>query len=304
LPSQIDTIKSCVVKIEDNGAYLQSGVLWTLNEASDVAYVFTVAHGIKENKPSNICFLRDNVELNLPVSGEPLFHPDKSIDAAILIIPNNGLPVSPYTLLEMHDLEALLNKDSTAVQLKVLGYPESRCSGSYAGPNQLHYFPCVIDNFYENESSRTFIAFYDRDARISEVDPEAELKGFSGGGLFARIQNVVFLCGIYLGTPTEAARNRDINVLSLRAIREICTEHNLPLPDFLPLIPDSLHKHLGFCQYELGSVHILKDCVREISQCNFTKLIQTSCGQCNPCEYGEHFFLCDRFQQQLLNSCP
>ena len=35
---------------------------------------------------------------------------------------------------------------------------------------------------------------------------------------------------------------------------------------------------------------------------NFTELIHASCGQCEPCEYGEHYYLCDRFQQQLLTS--
>lgn len=300
MPSQNDTIKSCVVKIEDNGTFLQSGVLWMPTEESEVAYVLTVTHGINEYTPSNIRFWRGNIEVNLPVS-KVLFHPDNVIDAAILIIPNSGLQVSPYAFLALHDLKALLNHESPTFQLQTLGYPELRCTGVYPGPNQQHYFPCAIENFYENESSRTFMAFYDRDARISENDPDAELKGFSGGGLFAKLRDVVFLCGIYPGIPTDAPHYRDFTVISLRAIQEICAAHNLPLSDFQSLIPDSLLKHLRVCQGELGSGHILKDRLQEVSRCNFAELIRTSCGQCNPCEYGEHFYLCDRFQQQLLN---
>lgn len=302
MPSQNDIIKSCVVKIEDNGTFLQSGVLWMPSEESEVAYVFTAAHGINECTPSNIRFWHGNVEFNLPVS-KVLFHSDKEIDAAILIIRNRELPASPYAFRALIDLEALLNKDSATVQLKILGYPESHCSGDYPGPNQQHYFPCAIENFYLDERSRTFIAFYDSDARISPNDPEADLKGFSGGGLFAIIHNVAFLCGIYRGTPTKTAQNRDITVLSLRAIQEICVTNHLSTLDFQLLIPDSLHKHLGICQREMNSDHILIDYLQDVSRCNFAQLIRTSCGQCNPCEYGEHFYLCDRFQQQLLNSC-
>lgn len=301
MPNQNDTIKSNVVKIEDNGAFLQSGVLWMPSEESEVAYVFTVKHGIEKSTPTNIRFWHGSNEFDFPVS-KVLFHSDNAIDTAILVISNCGLPVSPFAFLALHDLEALGNKESMTVPLQVLGYPAIRCSVGYPGPNQQHYFPCSIDNPYENESTRTFLASYDSSARISPTDPEADLEGFSGGGLFARIQNVVFLCGIYCGTPTEAVHNRDITLLSLRAIQEICSDYNLPPINFQPLIPDSLSKHLGLCLCELGSDHILKDCLQEVSRCNFTELIRTSCGQCNPCEYGEHFYLCDRFQQQMLNS--
>lgn len=302
MPNQNDTIKSCVVKIEDNnGAFCQSGVLWIPAEESEVAYVFTVTHGINENTALNIRFWCGTEEFFLPVE-KVLFHPDKAIDAAILIIPNRGLSVSPYTFLALKDMEALVNCESMTGQLQVFGYPELRCLGGYPGPNQQHHFHCAVDNFYENGSSQTFMAFYDKDARISETDPDAELKGFSGGGLFATLQNVVFLCGIYPGIPTEAAHYRDFTVLSLRVIQEICSAHSLSLPDFLPLIPDSLRKHLSVCLDELGSDHILKDCLQGVSKCHFTELIQTSCGQCTPCGYGEHFYLCERFQQQLLYS--
>lgn len=301
MPNQNDTIKSCVVKIEDNGAFLQSGILWVPSEESEIAYVLTVKHGIENSTPSNIRFWCGDVGLNHPII-DVLFHPNKEIDSAILTIPNHELPVSPYACLTLNDLKALINKESATVQLQVLGYPVIRCSGVYPGPDQQHYFPCSIDNFYQNESSQTFMAFYDSHARISETDPEADLKGFSGGGLFAKIQNVVFLCGIYRGTPTEAVHNRDIIILSLLAIQEICSENNLPSINFQPLTPGSLRKHIGVCQAELGSGHILNNCLQEVSRCNFTELIRASCGQCNPCEYGEHFYLCDRFQQQLLNS--
>lgn len=302
LPNQNYTIKSCVVKVEDNGTFLQSGVLWIPSEESEVAYVFTVAHGINGHTPTNIRFWCYTEEFILPVN-KVLFHPDNVIDVAILIIPNSGLPVSPYTFIALQDLEALVNHGSPTTQLQTLGYPELRCSGSYPGPNQQHHFPCGIENFYENESTRTFMAFYDGGARISEIDPDAELKGFSGGGLFAKFRDVVFLCGIYPGAPTEAVHYRDFNVLSLSAIQEVCATYSLNIPDFKPLTPDFLRKHLGVCQGELGLGHILNDCLQEVSRCNFTELIQTSCGQCDPCEYGKHFYLCDRFQQQLLNSC-
>lgn len=301
MPNQNDTIKSCVVKIEDNGVFCQSGVLWMPDEESESAFVFTVAHGIKEYTTLNIRFWWGVKEVELPVE-DVWLHPDREIDAAILIISNRGLPVSPYAFLALHDLEALVNHEFTTVQLQIFGYPEKRCLGDYPGPNQQHHFPCAIENFYENESSGTFIAFYDSHARLSVTDPDAELKGFSGGGLFATLHNVVFLCGIYPGIATEAAHYRDFTVLSLRVIQEICSAHSLSLPDFQPLIPDSLRKHLSVCQLELGSDHILKDCLQGVSKCHFTELIQTSCGQCTPCGYGEHFYLCERFQQQLLYS--
>jgi hypothetical protein len=301
LPNQNDTIKSCVVKIEDNGAFCQSGLLWLPAEESETAYVFTVTHGIKEYTALQICFWRSAEEISLPVE-KVLFHPDREIDVAILTIPNRGLPVSPYTFLALDNLEPLVNRESKIGKLQVNGYPELHCLGDYPGPNQQHHFPCAVENFYESRSTQTFMAFYDRDARISETDPDAELKGFSGGGLFATLQEAVFLCGIYRGIPTEAAHNRDFTVLSLRTIQEICSAYSLPLPNFQPLIPAYLRKHLGICQRELGSDHILKDCLQGVSKCWFTELIQTSCGHCAPCDYSEHFYLCERFQQQLLNS--
>ncbi|ACL74451.1 hypothetical protein [Ruminiclostridium cellulolyticum] len=146
------------------------------------------------------------------------------------------------------------------------------------------------------------MAFYNRDSRISESDPDAELKGFSGGGVFALLQNTIFLCGIYPGVPSDAVHYRDFNVLSLQAFQETCASNFLPIPDFQPLIPDSLRKHLFVCQSEIDVGHILKDYLQDVSRCNFSGLICSSCGHCNPCEYGEHFYLCDRFQQQLLKS--
>lgn len=294
-------IKSCVVKIENNGMFLQSGVLCLPSEESEVAYVFTVRHGIQGYTPSNVCFWRGAVEFNLPVN-EILFHPDDAIDAAILIIPNKGLLISPYSLLALDDLEALVKHGCLTTRLKTLGYPALRCSSSYPGPNQQHHFSCRVENFYENVSSRTFMAFYDRDSRISESDPDAELQGFSGGGVFAFVQNTVFLCGIYPGVPNDAVHYRDFNVLSLQVFKEICALNNLLIPDYQPLIPRSLRKHLYICQDEMDVDHILKDHLQDISRCNFSELVRTSCGHCDPCEYGEYFYICDRFQQQLLKS--
>lgn len=291
------------MKIYSQTGFCQSGVLWVPSDNSDNVFVFTVSHGILGcAEQLNIDFWQNSGEKNLLVN-KVLFPPDSSIDCAVLIIPTRSMHLLPstYELLTLNDYEHLANDVSSPTVMQFWGYPKLRLG--YTSSNQLHHFPCVAgDEISEDENTKTFIVSYDDRSRLDPSDPNPELEGCSGGGLFATLNDKIFLCGIYRGTPTEAGHYRDLSFISLHTFQDICIKNGIPFPSYQSLVPDSLKKQLRICQDEISKEHVLNDSLLDVSDYNYAKLIHSSCGKCIPCEYKAYFYLCDQFQQQLLYS--
>lgn len=256
MPNQNNIINNQIVKIYNQTEFCQSGVLWVPPTSNNDVYVFTVYHGIKNYiEHLTVNLWQSSRGRTLPVS--KVFF-DQSLDCAILIIPTCGLTllVSTYELLTFSDFQQLANDTSFPEVMQFWGYPELRIG--YNSSNQLHHFPCIPgDGISEDEETKTFIVSYDDRSRLDPSDPNQELGGCSGGGLFITLNDKLFLCGIYQGTPTEAGHYRDLTFLSLHSFQGLCIENGIPFPPYQSLIPDSLKKQLGICRAEISEEHVL-----------------------------------------------
>lgn len=296
--SDQSNLKKYIVKIYDKEQYQQSGILWVPSCESEDAYVFTAKHGIEHHYDLNIHVIEEDQETNIPVK-KVFFHKESKIDAAVLVISSTSFVSSPFSLLAV-DVFASVYNDSL-VEKQVLGFPEIRVK-YYTGISQQFRLPCINREPPKCDTLKKFIVNYDINSGISLTDPESQLKGISGGGLFAKIKNTMFLCGIYLGSPTASVPYNDLNILSLQAIKEILEAQKITILNFKELVPTSLQNHLGYCKHVLTPNHVLSESLKIVSECGFKNIIETSCKHCNPCNYKHHFYLCDRFQQQLLKS--
>jgi len=296
-----DDINRLTARIEkrvDSAQYpIGSGVLWAPFEGGKYIYVFTARHVVAKAVSSNnalvVRFLgseRQEVTLEVDVSNIAM-HSNETVDAAIL---RCNFTAEAAHFYAVEDKSNYLN----GAQVITYGFPE----GLYDPDSfvlSMQHMTGKLQN-YDNAVKKIRYKI-DSDTGLNNADRNAELVGYSGGGIYAITQEHYRLIGIHSKAPGNNAAASVLECIPIERIIEICSEHNWDAPEYLSTVDGYLKDALGVCYGEFNERPDLQRDMITVADTNHANLIQSDfCGYALECEYAEAFHRCESFRENLL----
>lgn len=297
-------IKKYAVRIKSKDIILGSGVLWKAKlSKKNKLYVFTAAHVIKNCKNIVVEFWHDDRKMEVPaekivVSTE---YQNKGVwkDVAVIILDYDYQNFQTYRIAKLSGSDKIILNESNLV---IIGFPKS---GVLKDSFRLSVdtLKCKYQGY--DDSIKT-IKYKFIESNIDNSDKNEELKGYSGGGIFAQNGSEIVLVGLHKGALGDNAARGNLIGTAADYVRKICQENDINVPEIEEIDGNLSDRKQYFIEEILNELEdddfdSICEILNGIMDQDMVQIIKGMfCNFCEECNYGSLYHQCVFFRGFLL----